>query len=406
MLEMLPIHAQLPRLSVTGCQRASTSKLSTSPGSTRLSRQESSAKSRHLGSTIHPVSDMYAEMVIGVAYIAYPHLPACATTDKTATRPPSDTSSPSTTTETAAGFPSRFDTASELTQQQKGTSAGKTTAISLSPLIHASGSDVAPPPIQPQDMPASDAHEASHNSRKNHMQADAQTQPHPSSRTCVRTSQPPLHKQSHQQQRQLPLVHISKLQRRPAYSRPVADLTELSSDDTRFGNDLSAPAHTSQTSASTVGDAINAAERLEQLSQKIKVIQNLQSRHSTYMSKLESHADGLRRRQAVENVHTNAPRFPTVGPVPWTKRGGVTQASHAPAKALKLEEAETDGMFRRLLDYGSDDSGQEATALSFSTRKGLPTFKREEDDSVLAQSGTPVSLRCDASSILKRCKHC
>jgi hypothetical protein len=215
-----------------------------------------------------------------------------------------------------------------------------------------------------------------------------------------------MHKQSHEQQRELPLIHISKLQRRPAYSRPVADLTELSSDATRFGNDLSAPAHTSETSASTVGNSINAAERLEQLSQKIKVIQNLQSNHSTYMSKLETHAEELRRNTAVGNTRVNAPRFPTVGPVPWTRRDGNNQASHAHPQALKLEEAETDGMFRRLLDYGSDDSGQEATALSFSTRKGLPTFKREEDDSVLAQSGTPVSLRCDASSFLRRYKLC
>ena len=53
------------RLSLTGYQKASTSKLSTWHGSTRLSRQESSAKSRPLGSAMHSVSDMHADMCSG-----------------------------------------------------------------------------------------------------------------------------------------------------------------------------------------------------------------------------------------------------------------------------------------------------------------------------------------------------
>ena len=231
------------------------------------------------------------------------------------------------------------------------------------------------------------------------MQHSEQTQAQIHAQIHIRTSQPPLHNRSHQQKPELPLIHISKLQRRPVYSRPVADVTELSSDDTHSGNPVFLPAHTSDTSAATVEDVVSAAERLEQLSQKIKDIQHLKSSHSAYISKLESHADELRRKKAVDVTHANAPRFPTVGPVPWDRRPGIPQAYHAQAKALKLEEAETDGIFRRLLDYGSDDSGQEATALSFSTRKALPAFKREEDDSVLALSGTPVSLRCDPTFV-------
>lgn len=310
--------------------------------------------------------------------------------DKTAFKPLDNASS---STETAANLPSGSNTASGLTHKQRHTCTDKKTAISLSPPIHASGDVDVTPPIQPQDMPTSDAHEASHNSQENTMHQIEQTQAKIHAQMPIRTSQPPLHKRSLQPKRELPLIDISKLQRRPVYSRPVADVTELSSDDTHSGTPASAPAHTSETSVSSVVDVVSAAERLEQLSQKIQDIQHLKNSHSAYMTKLETHADELRRKQAVDVTHANGPRFPTVGPVPWGRHPGVTQAYDAQAKALKLEEAETDGMFRRLLDYGSDDSGQEATALSFSTRKGLPAFKREEDDSVLALSGTPVSLR-------------